>query len=171
MGFDPGGLKEQRFHKSGKEKPGTSGFAVLNCQRWTLDRKTWEGRWVAGHSIVPTRENLIAIFNEFKPDLVAVEVPATVFRPQAMRKIMNTKGVAHEIVRSAEDHGLIVMQMEPRHWRKPLCGIGAAKNAHIEAMLRQIVAGLPKITNSHVRDAAGVAHIAGRKQLNRGIWR
>jgi Holliday junction resolvasome RuvABC endonuclease subunit len=82
----------------------------------------------------------------------------------AVKHIPPTALIAGEVGGMCRTLGLPVAYLLAREWRKPLCGRGSAKDSEIEIALSAHI-DLPKRTNAHVRDAAGVALIGGRELL------
>lgn len=59
--------------------------------------------------------------------------------------------------------GRHVHLVTPEEWRLALCGGRQATDAQVKAVVSAVVAGWPKQSNNHERDAAGVAVFAERR--------
>jgi|GEM_PF-3728750 len=94
----------------------------------------------------------------YQADLVAVEtpVPRAAF---ALRQLIETARVAERMLCGADNAGVERMEFTSYEWRKRLTGASNAKDAVIKFALEAHMA-VPR-SNSHKRDAAGVAVIAG----------
>lgn len=94
----------------------------------------------------------------FDVDRVAIELPV----PRAMgalRQLIGTAEIAGYIRGLADSLGLDPMPITSYEWRKRLTGSSNAKDAVIRFALEAHI-NVPR-SNSHKRDAAGVALVAG----------
>jgi hypothetical protein len=83
--------------------------------------------------------------------------------------LMNASYVAGGIVRLGKHLGLRVVELAPQQWRTAIGASRSTKGTDQDAMVRDaiqtLIAGWPKRSNNHVRDAAGVA-LAAWWQVN-----
>ncbi|WP_394849608.1 hypothetical protein LZC95_19425 [Pendulispora brunnea] len=101
-------------------------------------------------------------------DLVAVEsVDGVPYEDVRAAKLMETNGVARAIEWLALGRGLPVERLSARAWRSPLCGRGNASDDQIARVVALHIRELPRRTNVHVRDALGLAVVAGWRFLQR----
>lgn len=110
-------------------------------------------------------------------DPVAWAMDASAIVPQAIA-IEELDGYVYEqargaaLIKTARLEGRIVVQvtalgftpvgMSRAQWRRAICGNGQANDARVKAALSLQVLDMPKRTNAHVRDAAGVAIVGAR---------
>ena len=67
----------------------------------------------------------------------------------------------------ANSRGCRVVEATANEWRKAIVGRANAKDALIKSKVVPAIVGWPKVSNSHVRDAAGMAMFAARMVAGR----
>lgn len=92
-----------------------------------------------------------------------VELPEARSGAGGIRYVTPTAAIGGLLAGMCQCTGIEPVFLFPRHWRRLIVGKGAAKDAEIKAALMQYI-DLPP-TNSHVRDAVGVAMVAAQKIL------
>ena len=96
-------------------------------------------------------------------DIVAVEIPV----PRAsfaLRQLVDTARCAQRAIDGAAFAGCDCVELSSYEWRKRLCGNSNAKDSHIRHALEEYLV-VPR-SNSHKRDAAGVALVAGWQKFH-----
>lgn len=150
-------------HRSGARRvlgldPGSTftGWAVLREGETRRQKPTFlRGGRVAN-------EGLWDLLRDCERDtLIAIESPAGhIFSPARGAQLLATKGVASEIAGAAKALGFKVWEKPCAHVRKVLCQRATAGDRVVKTALPVFVDGLPKRSNSHVRDAIAVAAVA-----------
>jgi len=123
--------------------------------------------WVSQETMRP-EEFTPATFSTYKSGcdvyMVAIEAPVGRTGPW-VGPVVQTALIAGEIFGICKTLGMRPQYVLCKDWRKMLCGKGNASDAEVkEALSREVC--LPVRTNAHVRDAAGVALVAGRLAYN-----
>lgn len=67
----------------------------------------------------------------------------------------------------ANGRGCRIVEATANEWRKAIVGRANAKDALIKSKVVPLIVGWPKASNSHVRDAAGMAMYAARMVAGR----
>jgi Holliday junction resolvasome RuvABC endonuclease subunit len=102
----------------------------------------------------------------FPTILVAVETPGHALHihhegiPAARARascLIATARVAGFISGRASARGLLVYEVTPERWRSLVIGLPSPQDVAIKAAITRLVVEWPAKSNSHVRDAAGVA--------------
>ena len=75
---------------------------------------------------------------------------------QASKLLEMCKAIGR-LLQAADDAGVMVCQVPAQRWRSNLIERGNAKDAEIAAVVTAEIAGWPKRSSNHARDAAGVA--------------
>lgn len=123
--------------------------------------KHGQATWEHAEELTPEGLDRVWLANTaalHKVDRVAIELP----KPRAMgalRQLVGTAELAGYVRGLAECLDLDPMQITSYEWRKRLCGNSNAKDAIIKYALEAHL-DVPK-SNSHKRDAAGVALVCG----------
>ncbi len=100
-----------------------------------------------------------------RPDLMCIERPRALHDPMANVQVMATAWAGGIVVGLARGRGFTVQEVGQNEWRQALVGHskrGDNVDHKVEAALRLLVRQMPKRTNVHARDAAGVACIGLR---------
>jgi Holliday junction resolvasome RuvABC endonuclease subunit len=74
-----------------------------------------------------------------------------------MGPLMDTSYVAGMCFALAWMEDRQVIEMRAADWRRMICGKGAASDAAVKTSVEKLVAGMPKRSNTHLRDAVGIA--------------
>lgn len=117
--------------------------------------------------------HLALLINIWTPDVVAVEVPSGyVFEHQRGKDLLATGVLAGELIDRARTSGVEVVRASASTWRKALTGKGNAGDDLVRTALERRTDNMPKRSNEHARDAAGVAAYALLDaQLRSGLLR
>jgi Holliday junction resolvasome RuvABC endonuclease subunit len=97
--------------------------------------------------------------------VVAVEQARALWKPEANVQAIGTAWAGGRALGFAEGLGLEVVALGVNEWRQAFVGHsqrGDNIDAKVENALRALVRHVPKRTNVHVRDAAGVACVAAQ---------
>lgn len=114
-------------------------------------------------------EGVLSLLGVHLADVVAIESPTTFmptgpggkFIPTVATALFGTTRQVGRLAAVAELDGWAVVEMTASDWRREVCGKGSSTDAQIAADITRLVAGWPRRSNVHVRDAAGVALAAG----------
>lgn len=99
-------------------------------------------------------------------DAIAIEeVRGYVYEKQRGAELFKTSQREGRLIEQAESYGLAPIMVSRADWRKALCGNGSADDAKVKRALELQAVGMPKRTNAHVRDAAGVAIVGARMAM------
>lgn len=101
--------------------------------------------------------------------LVAVETPGGgVFGAARGKNIVRVANVAGHFSRCAIERGCRVEEPSPEDWRKAVVGKRTPSDKAIKEAVVPLIAGWPKRSRDHHRDAAGVAIYAARLMVAQG---
>jgi len=136
-------------------------------------------RWLGGGKIDATRAGFQNLLNGalltrcLGADVVALEdVSGFIHEPFRGPHLLATAKVLGGIAWECEREGLRVVELTARAWRKTLCGKANASDGVIADAVRANVVDMPTSSNEHVRDALGLAIVAGwvaRGQAGRSV--
>lgn len=135
----------------------TIGFATLRGDLWIGDGTTRDVQALCEH-----------IANPDEPiDLVVVEsvkqvYPRARFSSKMATALLLAERQVGEIVATARNAGLDVLEVSAAQWRSAIVGNKAATDAAIKAVVSKRVKDFPKRSNAHVRDAMGCALFGAR---------
>ena len=82
-----------------------------------------------------------------------------------MPALVEAAKIGGELVGLCRARGLDVLECTARDWRKGLCRNPSATDAAVKRVCQLRIADLPKVTNSHERDAMGAAIWAALRSL------
>lgn len=159
----------------GADTGATTAFALVE---WQDGRPTWldsmstRAFFVDGHRLIATPRDCFADARNL--DAVCVEVSSGV---QSQGKSVGAGfGIARGLIAASEQAGMLlgwaqalgvpVLRVSAHDWRKAIIGKRNASDAEIKAALPRVVIDVPERSNSHVRDAIGVA-TWGLRELQR----
>lgn len=120
------------------------------------------GVWIESTTVAPNELNP-SLFTDYKVNkdisVVAIESPEGHNGP-AIKYLAPTAQLAGECGGMCRVLGMHILYVKPREWRKVLCGRGNPTDASIAEALG-VAMDLPKRSNEHTRDAAGLALVVG----------
>jgi Holliday junction resolvasome RuvABC endonuclease subunit len=93
-------------------------------------------------------------------DVLAVEMPLVVHNPKAIRQVLATRGAAGIFTGIGQAYRIPVVELHPGKWRGTLCHNSSPTDAMVKKAVTLHVEWWPTRSNSHMRDAAGVALVA-----------
>lgn len=141
--------------------PKKCGWAVI----WYERSAASTARYVTG-GMVESHVNAFAttLFGANANAVVAVETPSGYVHEHARgAQLLATARVAGELVGVAKANGRHVIELSPETWRRALTGKTTASDATIKRAVGFHVTEMPKRSNSHTRDAIGVAIVGASK--------
>lgn len=103
---------------------------------------------------------------------VAIELPGRyLYNAARAAPLFDTSGVGHAIEAICDERSLPRISLIPQAWRRRLCAgsRGLPGDAQVKTTLAMLVTGLPKRTNSHVRDALGLACVVLLGSIERAM--
>lgn len=118
--------------------------------------------YIDGGKFDSTRTYFVNVLEGWATDVVAIEMPeGFIHEPFRGPPLLQTARVAGGIEWECDRRGLRTITLSATSWRKTLCGGARPGDGVIADVVRANVAGLPALTNVHVRDALGLAIVAG----------
>lgn len=144
LGVDPGAPSAT--------SPGTHGWCLL------VHRPGKRALFHAAGHVEATPLDLLRQIGAF--EAMAVEMPLVIHNPKAIRQVLATRGAAGTFAGIGQERGLPVVEIHPGKWRGTLCHNSSPTDAMVKKAIGLHVEGWPTRSNSHMRDAAGVALVA-----------
>jgi hypothetical protein len=112
-------------------------------------------RWVsAGHD---TTDFVLSRMRDTAPGAVVIERPVRAHKMEANMPLLETALAAGEFYGRAAQMGRTAALLSAESWRACVAGSSSASDARVKTALGIHLPNLPKQSNPHERDAAGVA--------------
>jgi|SRR5690606_5922310 len=105
-------------------------------------------------------------WDEDAPGVIAIEqVEGYAYDHVRSKALIQTARLEGRLIEQARAMGYDPGMVSRSQWRKALCGNGSADDAEVKRALELQTVGMPKRTNAHARDAAGVAIVGARMAM------